>query len=116
MVLLVATLHLLGTPNIQNLGSLGGIEIIRETASSFNKIGSILLDDQYGHRVESLQGTEEEKMATIYKEWLQNEKYPSWETLRDCFRQCQLHDLAGRIEKHVGIPSPPTTPGILHNS
>ena len=106
--------NLLGAPSIEALESCGGIRIIEETARFCSKISSILLNDHYGHHVDSIKGTEEERMKEIYQGWLDNQQeYCSWEALCDYFRQCQLGDLADRIETYIGIYSQPTSPGNL---
>ena len=101
----------LDAPNIRDLQSFRGISIIDETAHFSNKISSILLDDRYGHHVDSIKGTGAEKIREIYEEWIDSEQdYCSWETLCDCYRQCQLGDLADRIENYIYLPTP-ATPG-----
>ena len=49
-------------------------------------------------------------MREIYREWLSEDINCSWTTLTDCFRQCDLNNLAYSIEQHFGLPSPQKTP------
>jgi hypothetical protein len=99
-------------PNLPTLMQMG---VIRDTASKYYEIGTILLHDKYGCRIKSIEGTDrEEKIREIYQKWLQEDENHSWATLCDCFRQCHLNSLARSIEQRVGLPSPPSPPGIIH--
>ena len=86
------------------------IRIIEESASCYHFIGSHLLDDRYGSRVEAIEydaGDKRERIITeIYKKWMKEDPSYSWTTLTECFRACRLHRLANDIEQHFGIPSP----------
>ena len=87
------------------------INIIEESAATYHKIGTILLQDRHGRRVEIIEIDERWKSANImreiYKQWIADDQHYSWATLTDCLRQCHLKTLAYRIEQHFGLPSPP---------
>ena len=86
------------------------INIIEETAHAYRKIGTILLNDRRGVRVDSLEMDEnwktKEIMRRIYKQWIAEDEHYSWTTLTECLRACSLNTLASTIEEHFGIPSP----------
>ena len=102
-------------PDLQsllNLPSHGGrvIKVIESTATHYYNIGIILLNDRHGDRVtaieRSLNGRVMDIMREIYREWLSEDINCSWTTLTDCFRQCDLNNLAHSIEQHFRLPSP----------
>ena len=106
-------------PDLQsllNLPSHGGrvIKVIESTAAHYYNIGIILLNDRHGDRVSaierSLNGRVMDIMREVYREWLSEDINCSWTTLTDCFRQCDLNNLAYSIEQHFGLPSPQKTP------
>ena len=86
------------------------IYIIEESATSYRRIGTLLLNDRRGKRVdiiESDEGEKAEKIITeIYKKWMAEDKNYSWTTLTECFRECRLKTLANDIEQYFGITSP----------
>ena len=86
------------------------IYIIEESATSYRRIGTLLLNDRRGKRVdiiESDEGEKAEKIITeIYKKWMAEDKNYSWTTLTECFRECRLKTLANDIEQHFGITLP----------
>ena len=88
-----------------------GINIIQDSANSYRRIGTILLNDRYGNRVDIIEGDlkqkREEIITEVYKEWIKEDPGYSWTTLTECFRSCNLNCLAYNIEQHFGIPSPP---------
>lgn len=93
---------------------------MQETAAHYRSIGIILLKDRYGHRLQTIEmdrtvPSPMDKIREIYAKWLQEEPYHSWATLCECFRQCNLHTLAQRIEKYLNIFSLQTSPGIYNN-
>ena len=87
------------------------IKVIENSANYYKCIGAILLNDRYGERVETiendLRGKGEAIIREIYKKWMREDTSCSWVTLAECFRDCNLHRLAGDIEEHFGLPSPP---------
>ena len=87
------------------------INIIQESANSYRCIGTILLNDRYGTRVDVIESDMREKgekiITEVYKEWMKEDPGYSWMTLTECFRACNLNRLAHDIEQHFGIPSPP---------
>ena len=97
-----------------NLGKLtvstGDISIIEETAHAYRKIGTILLNDRRGVRVDTFEIDENWKshkiMRGIYRQWIVEDEYHSWTTLTECLRDCNLNTLAFIIEQHFGLPSP----------
>ena len=102
-------------PTLMNLMYLStsegeGIDIIQESATSYRRIGTILLNDRYGNRVDIIESDMREKgekiITEVYKEWMKEDPGYSWTTLTDCFRACNLNRLAHDIEQHFGIPSP----------
>ena len=97
-----------------NLGNLttptGEINIIGETAHAYREIGTILLNDRHGVRVDAFEIDENWKsqkiMRGIYKQWIAEDEHHSWTTLTECLRDCHLNTLASTIEQHFGLPSP----------
>ena len=90
------------------LETLGDINIVRESANHYAAIGTTLLNDRHGDKLETLKHDKKgeiEIMRAIYKNWLAEDVHYSWETLCDCFRSCQLNSLAFKIEKYVGLES-----------
>ena len=104
-----------------NLGNLimssGNISIIEETAHAYRKIGTILLNDRRGVKVDAFEIDENWKsrkiMRGIYKQWIAEDEHHSWTTLTECLRDCNLNSLASTIEQHFGLPSPVQTKGII---
>lgn len=89
----------------------GEITVIQDTANHFKNIGTILLNDRFGERVDviesNMRGQREDIIREVYKKWMREDVNYSWTTLTECFRECHLHRLAQSIEEHFGIPSPP---------
>ena len=86
------------------------IKIIEESATSYRSIGTLLLNDRHGKRVEIIEkderGKAEKVITEIYSKWMAEDENYSWATLTECFRECHLNALAYDIEQHFGIPSP----------
>ena len=86
------------------------IHIIEESAKSYRQIGTILLDDERGNKVDSIKHDTgrnvEETITEIYKKWMKEDPNYSWVKLTQCFRRCKLNSLASDIEQHFGIPPP----------
>ena len=106
-------------PDLQsllNLPSHGGrvIKVIESSATHYYNIGIILLNDRHGDRVSAIERSLNRQvmdiMREVYREWLSEDINCSWTTLTDCFRQCDLNNLAYSIEQHFGLPSPQHTP------
>ena len=104
-------------PDLQsllNLPSHGGrvIKVIESSAARYYNIGIILLNDRHGDRVSAIERSLNRQvmdiMREVYREWLAEDINCSWTTLTDCFRQCDLNNLAYSIEQHFGLPSPPS--------
>ena len=101
------------------LPSHGGrnIKIIESSASHYYHIGIILLNDRHGNRVaaieRSLNGRVMDIMLEVYRQWLTEDINCFWTTLTNCFRQCDLNNLAHSIEQHFGLPSP-TVPSLQY--
>ena len=87
------------------------INIIQESATSYRRIGTILLNDRYGTRVDIIESDMREKgekiITEVYKEWMKEDPGYSWTTLTECYRACNLNRLASVIEQCFGILSPP---------
>ena len=89
-----------------NLRKMGDIKIIEETAPHCRRIGTILLQDRRGNRLDSIEidnPKTEGRMWKVYQIWLEEDEFYSWETLCHCLRQCDLNNLAHRIEELVGL-------------
>ena len=94
----------------------GPINIIEDSAYKFKEIGTILLNDRSGTRVDniaaSVRGNQVEAVREIYKQWMKEDVDYSWTKLTQCLRKCELNVLASQIEQHFGLPSsgrmPPT--------
>ena len=100
-------------PDLQSLKYLpshGGrvIKVIESTAAHYYNIGIILLNDRHGDRVTAIERSLNRQvmdiMREIYRQWLSEDINCSWTTLTDCFRQCDLNNLAYSIEQHFGLP------------
>ena len=103
--------------NLENLTtSAGVINIVEQTAPAYRKIGTQLLNDRYGTRVDNIESDEKNsqsnKMRRIYHQWIAEDKHHSWTTLTECFRVCDLNTLASIIEEHFGL-SPPVQEGTV---
>ena len=89
------------------------IHIIEESAKYYRQIGTILLNDERGNKVDTIVDDTREKTETIteiYKKWMREDPNYSWVKLTQCFRKCSLNSLASDIEQHFGIPPPPDSP------
>ena len=88
------------------------IRIIETSAVKYQDIGTILLKDDTGAIVTSIQqtalGNPVEAVRMIYERWIQENEDHSWKKLALCFRDVQLSPLARDIEQHFGLPSPST--------
>ena len=85
------------------------IRIIEESAIHYRQIGTILLCDKRGNKVDTIVDDTRGKAETIteiYKKWMKEDPDHSWVKLTQCFRKCSLNSLASDIEQHFGI-SPP---------
>ena len=105
-------------PNLLTLMNLktsqGDLKIIRRSAKHYHDIGILLLNDHHGDRVDVIVHDKMKAnaiMLTVYKEWIDEDPKCSWDTLTECFRQCELTSLASSIEQHFELPSPK---GIIH--
>ena len=103
-------------PDLRTLTTLstddgGELRIVEDSANYYRQIGTILLDDRYGERVDrivhDMRGKAEDTIVEIYKLWMKEDVFASWTTLAECFRECGLHRLAQNIEQQFGLPSPP---------
>ena len=98
--------------------SRGDIKIIQSSASHYRHIGTNLLDDRYGERIDEIEHDkrgEREREGYNRKQWLAEDTNCSWATLTDCFRQCDLNNVAISIEQHFGLPPPQQSPrGICY--
>lgn len=94
--------------------SRGDIKIIQSSASHYRHIGTNLLDDRYGERIDEIELEKSRRgrdiIVEVYKQWLAEDTNCSWATLTDCFRQCDLNNLALSIEQHFGLPPPQQSP------
>ena len=90
---------------------------MQETAPHYRSIGTLLLKDRYGHRLQAIdmdEKTAADKIREVYVKWLEEDPYSSWATLCECFRECNLHTLAKKIESRFHMVSPPTSPGKIY--
>ena len=98
--------------------SQGDLNIIRRSAKHYHEIGILLLNDHHGDRVDVIVHDKikaKDIMLTVYREWIDEDPKCSWDTLTECFRQCELTSLASSIEQHFELPSPHHDPkGIIH--
>ena len=100
--------------NLANMTTNTGevINIIEETAPAYRKIGTILLNDRRGMRVDAFEMDEnwraQKIMMRIYQQWISEDEYYSWTTLTECLRDCNLKSIASTIEQHFGLSSPVT--------
>ena len=92
------------------------IMVLERSAMKYRDIGTILLKDDTGAIVTSIQqtalGNPVEAVRMIYERWIQENEDHSWKKLAQCFRDVQLNPLARDIEQHFGLPSP-SDRGIL---
>ena len=101
-------------PNLLNLMTLStsedDINIIQKTAVHYRNIGTYLLEDYDGVKVDIIEhnkkGEVEPIMREIYQEWINKDLSRSWAKLAKCFRKCSLKILASIIEQHFKLPSP----------
>ena len=88
----------------------GDINIMEESAFKYRDVGTVLLNDGHGVRVETVtqatKGDTVEAIRMIYTRWIREDVGCSWLKLTQCFRDCGLNNLANTIEQHVGLPSP----------
>ena len=97
---------------LQKLCTIQGeeINIIEKSINYYARIGTVLLNDRYGEKVETIESDEggrgEKIIRKIYQKWMRENMNYSWATLAACFRDCHLYDLARTIEMHFGL-SPP---------
>ena len=101
-------------PNLNNLTRLSTrertIKIIEESAPKYRDIGTFLLRDTTGARVDAIQTAERgdpvEIVRRIFVRWIREDMDHSWEKLTKCFRDCGLTVLASSIEGHFGVEQP----------
>ncbi|CAI8057627.1 hypothetical protein GBAR_LOCUS31405 [Geodia barretti] len=86
------------------------IRILERSAMKYRDIGTILLKDDTGAIVPSIQqtalGNPVEAVRMIYERWIQENEDHSWKKLAQCFRDVQLNPLARDIEQRFGFSSP----------
>ena len=85
------------------------IHIIEESAKSYRQIGTILLDDERGNKVDTIVDNTRKRAETIteiYKKWMNENPNYSWMKLTQCFRKCSLNALASDVEHHFERPPP----------
>lgn len=95
-------------PDMMSLDKLstlfGDINIIQESAGKYKEIGTILLDDKTGAKVNNItiasRGIPEEAIRAIYTRWMREDSNYSWVKLTSCFKCCGLNTLASEIEFH----------------
>ena len=101
-------------PSIEDLQSLitdadHPIKIIEESAHRFKDIGTILLSDRKGTKVDniatSVRNNPVEAVREIYRQWMQEDVNYSWTKLAQCLRRCELNVLASQIEERFSLPS-----------
>ena len=102
-------------PDMTNLMRLTeDIKIMEETAVKYRDIGTILLKDDHGVRVktvtEATKGDPMEAIRMIYARWIREDVDCSWLKLVQCFKDCDLNNLASMIEQHFGLSSPRQPP------
>lgn len=80
----------------------GDINIIQESAGKYKEIGTVLLDDRTGAKVNNIavasRGVPEEAIRAIYAKWMREDSSYSWSKLTSCFKSCGLNTLASEIE------------------
>ena len=115
LIIIFLSIGMSERPDLVSLGHLmlhtgKSINIIEETAHAYRNLGTILLNDGRGGRVDSLEMDENWKtkkiMRGIYKQWIAEDEHYSWTTLTECLRDCNLNTLASIIEEHFGLPPP----------
>ena len=88
----------------------GDLKIVEESACKYKQIGTILLDDKNGTKVETIKETVGNNLvnvvSAIYRRWMMEDVNYSWKKLTQCFRDCELNVLAMAIEKHFQLPPP----------
>ena len=86
------------------------IRILERRAVKYRDIGAILLKDDSGAVVKTIQETARDNPVVanrmIYERWIQEDEDHSWKKLVKCFTDVQLNPLARDIEQHFGLPSP----------
>ena len=86
------------------------IRILERSAVKYRDIGAILLKDDTGAVVKTIQDIARDNpvvaVRMIYERWLGEDDDHSWKKLAKCFRNVQLNPLARDIEQHFGLPSP----------
>ena len=107
-------------PNMINLIKLstseGEIKIVEETAPRYREIGTILLNDRSGAKVDAMVGgIPKEAVHKIYSHWIKEDVDHSWRKLAQCLRDCDLNVLANKIEKHFRLSPPQQShEGVLY--
>jgi serine/threonine protein kinase len=108
-------------PHLTNLMRLpvltGDIKIMEESAVKYSDIGTILLKDDHGVRVDTVteasKGDPVKAIRMIYARWIREDVDCSWLKLTQCLKDCDLNSLANRIEQHFGLSSPQLSPKVL---
>jgi hypothetical protein len=86
----------------------GEIRIMDKSAVKYRDIGAVLLNQDDVSNIEMMaRGNPVEAVRMVYQEWMRKDERRSWEKLTKCFRKVTLSALAGDIERHFGLPSPP---------
>ena len=92
----------------------GDIKIMEESAVKYSDIGTILLKDDHGVRVDTVteasKGDPVKAIRMIYARWIREDVDCSWLKLTQCLKDCDLNSLANRIEQHFGLSSPQLSP------
>ena len=87
------------------------IRIIEESAHKYRRIGTHLLGDRYGCRLDTIvndnRGKSEDIITEVYKTWINEDLDCSWKKLIEYLKISDLKRLASDIEKYLGI-HPPT--------
>ena len=82
-----------------------GIKIIERASKQYQAIGTHLLNDTHGIKVNNIQSKTNgniEAMREIFCQWLQEDAQCSWKKLLQCLRKCDCKSLADEIECTLG--------------
>ena len=91
------------------------INIIEESCNAYREIGTILLHDRRGARVEAFEddyrGMKMVIMREIYKRWIRENEHHTWKTLTECLLHIVLsstsdflhHQSQNKVPFHIHI-------------
>ena len=80
----------------------GVINIIEEVSPYYKKVGTFLLDDETGNKIDGIKLSCHDEVneitRNIFKKWINEDLKATWSKLIQCLKNANLHALAKKLE------------------